>query len=313
MKHWWPFAFDRRAHWESFGCSDEDMVNKARLSRLTVGLLVLAFALVWPTGTLTEAVPSVVRCVMAFLNLVTLVLAWAVDTYGTPPPEKDSDPYKVTRTIGPLAFFTKQTLCIQTIYAFVSFLSEAALFVGPRTFNWLLWTHRASTAVAVAAVSLTLLFLRLNWYEATWRRETLDPWLQRGLPIKVIVLVSHLASLPVAFVDVVLVKRPNFDTDTDDVLFSAALLTAYVIFFISITRINFYLNGRRYPYPFMRAFKRTKHWLLFTVVVLAFVLGFVLPLVLAAKAIAFAIITLLASLQPPPSSAGLSSQTTPPR
>ena len=183
-------------------------------------------------------------------------LWWLIFIYGhvlNPPPEKGSDSHACASTLGPYAFFTKQALTIQTSHLIVSCLAEFRVASG----KLLALTHFFAPFAAVVAVSLTLLYLKLNWFEETWRREVWRPRNARGVRFTEITFVSHLPPLPVAILDCFLAKRPGvFPLDMRNVLNVALFASCYCALLRRLlTLMNYKLVGR-YPYPFMRALKR---------------------------------------------------------
>ena len=105
------------------------------------------------------------------------------------------------------------------------------------------------------------MYLKLNWFEETWRREVLEATNARGVRFTEITLVSHLPPLPVAILDCFLAKRPGvFPLDMRNVMNVALFASCYCGFYVVLTLMNYKLVGR-YPYPFMRALKRPWHWL----------------------------------------------------
>lgn len=249
--------------WRAVGCSEADIKNKARSVRQTVcGLAIVTVASV--TAASREAVgrPSA----WGALNAALMSLAWSVDTFGTPPVSGDT--LRVTSTIGPFAFFTKQALCLQTVHAWLSLWPPMLTLV-----------HQTAITIAAIALSLTLLFLKLNWFEANWRKENYEPWRRRGVPMAFVALTAHLLPLPVALLDIAVVKQ--YELLRTDYIF---LLSFYVFFYCALTRAN-YTWSKAYPYPFMRALTSNKHWLLFMIAVHLLLFLFVLPVILLAKAL----------------------------
>ena len=155
------------------------------------------------------------RCVASAFLLLCGGSSLFTDTWRNPPPEKGSDSHACASTLGPYAFFTKQALTIQTSHLIVSCLAEFRVASG----KLLALTHFFAPFAAVVAVSLTLLYLKLNWFEATWRREVLEATNARGVRFTEITLVSHLPPLPVAILDCFLAKRPGvFPLDMRNVM-----------------------------------------------------------------------------------------------
>uniref|UniRef100_A0A7S3NK12 Uncharacterized protein n=1 Tax=Aureoumbra lagunensis TaxID=44058 RepID=A0A7S3NK12_9STRA len=287
-----------RSYWRKIGCGEDEIDLKEKLSSMSFVGFLLFFSIALGSANYFEAANFVqVFCMRrmfgALINAILMVCAFLVDVYGQPPPIPNSDIFHVTKIIGPFSFFTKQAITIQTTHSLLSFLAEASLGTKWPLFALLEAVHETATPVAVIGISLTLLFLRLNWFESNWRKEALYPWLRRGVPLGTIALVGHLLSFPVAFFDVLFVKRPITMTQLTnrnvatilliDARRSAFFLFLYNYFFVGFTLLNAKFNGGYFPYPFMRAFDTSKKWFLFSLVILIFTTLFVMPIVLVIK------------------------------
>lgn len=284
MTNWWP-SFDRRRHWLDIGCSEEEVTAKLKSSTLGLaGVLVVAsigFGIAFRVYSDYEDEIfefSKSRTALSACVGTVALLAWCMDTYGMPPAPYGSDPERVMSTIGPVAYFTKQSLSLCLVHAWLSFYAEFAS--SPPV---AILVHKSACSIAATQLALALLFLKLNWFEAAWRGEILDPWFRRGVYMHTITLFAHLANAPMYLLDVSLVKRSAMLGPTyDDAAWSCIFLASYVTFYVSLTLVNFKLCGA-YPYPFMRSFTTYRHWLLFALVILAFLFFFVLPLVFLAR------------------------------
>ena len=62
--------------------------------------------------------------------------------------------------------------------------------------------HAFAPFAAVIGIALTLLYLKLNWFEPTWRREVLDATNAKGIAFTEISLTAHCPALPIAVLDV---------------------------------------------------------------------------------------------------------------
>jgi hypothetical protein len=266
--------FDRDAWWTSLGY---DPAVKARSVRwVERGVTCVVLALVG-ASQLVEA-PHIPTPFSMYRFATASVLLWCggmslfTDTWRNPPPERGSDSHCCSSTLGPYAFFTKQALTIQTSHLIVSWVAEA--FSAP---HLLAVSHCFAPFAAVVAVALTLLYLKLNWFEPTWRKEVLDATNARGVDFTQITLVAHLPPLPVAVLDCLVAKRPGvFPLELRNVLGVGLLISCYCAFYTLLTLVNHRLVGR-YPYPFMRALTRAWHWLAFVVALLVLADGLILP------------------------------------
>ena len=179
--------------------------------------------------------------------------------YRNPPCLKGTPSHECSRYLGPYAYFTKHALTIQAAHLTLSLAAEVSL-----DGRVLVCTHAFATFAAVVGIALTVLFLKLNWFEDTWRTEVLAPTdaRMRGT-FTTITLTAHMLALPVAVLDVLVLKRPDvYPITPESVAKVTAFACGYPPLYCGLTMANFALVGH-YPYPFMRALVRPRHWLAF--------------------------------------------------
>jgi hypothetical protein len=102
---------------------------------------------------------------------------------------------------------------------------------------------------------LTILFLKYNWFEPQWRRDVLDVYLARGNHSFVPkILFTHLNQLPIALLDVTLLKQNHgglFAQVTPPLSTLLCLCFGYSLCYLAFTHANHRLNKGIYPYPFL--------------------------------------------------------------
>mmetsp|Transcript_21930 Transcript_21930/g.65751 ORF Transcript_21930/g.65751 Transcript_21930/m.65751 type:complete len:283 (+) Transcript_21930:346-1194(+) len=235
---------DRDAHWTSLGYDPE--VKKKTVRWCWIVLISLSLALVAVSRTFdAPAAPvafSYLRCAATAGLFWAAGFALVTDSYRNPPPEKGSASHTCSRYLGPYGFFTKQALTIQVAHLAVSSLAET--LADPQL---LALSHAFAAFAASVGIALTLLYLKLNWFEPTWQKEVLEATNARGIDFTSITLTAHIPSLPIALLDVGLVKRPEvYPLSQTSVLRSAGTLTFYCFFYCALTKFNYWLVGE-YP------------------------------------------------------------------
>mmetsp|Transcript_10241 Transcript_10241/g.30984 ORF Transcript_10241/g.30984 Transcript_10241/m.30984 type:complete len:369 (+) Transcript_10241:1595-2701(+) len=288
---------DRDAWWTSLGYDPEVKARSVRWCWRALFLLTTALV----AAARTFAAPAAPVAFSLFRAIATNALftasgyALITDTYRNPPPAKGSDSHYCSTYLGPYAFFTKQSLTIQCAHLALSTAAEVALapqfaeFAAVLPFGLgdaitatapglLTLAHAFAPFAAVIGIALTLLYLKLNWFEPTWRREVLDATNAKGIAFTEISLTAHCPALPIAVLDVLCVKRPYVYPLTHASCKSVTHFGAsYCVFYCLLTLAN-YAVVERYPYPFMRALKTPWHWVVFCGALLVLVCGFILPL-----------------------------------
>ena len=275
-----------RAELERLGFTRAECDWKANLIRKNVTCVVLLASVALGLSARLSADaspprPSPPRAALAGASCAAMVCAWYSDAVLSPPALEGSPSLAVQRAIGPWAYFTRQALGIQLVYTGLGAAAEAALLLAPPpplAARALAACHLAAPLVASIGMALTVLYLRLNWFEPSWRREVLEPLQARGVPFRRITLTAHLTSLPVAALDLALARRPALlAARALSTRGTALTMAAYAAAYIAVTRLNHRATGH-YPYPFMKLLASHLHWLAF---MLALLLALMLVLALA--------------------------------
>lgn len=272
---WW----DREAHWRSLGFSSFDASTKRRVVYWSwVGYLGVTAALFAASRAFAEpaaATPfSAARCAAVGVLALAACYALATDAYRNPPSLQGSAAHACARYLGPYAYFTKHALTIQAAHLTTSLVAEVG---GDR--RLLASTHAFASFAAVVGVALTVLFLRLNWFDASWRAEVLvrENDRMRGA-FTGITLTAHLVALPVALADAYLAKRPYvYPLNAASIARVTAFACVYPPLYCGATLANYAAVGH-YPYPFMRSLATTAHWVAFCGALIVLLNGVILPL-----------------------------------
>lgn len=233
------------------------------------GLYLALFAsLVWltpaqPALYAAEADYQVERVVATLLFAAVGVFTLWVDIFkGTPAEPGDRKWHLMLDGIGGhFCYLTINILTSWAVYWPICLVAEVAVWLQPQE-EWAQKTHLAMYSCAVFSSSLgtllTLLFLKFNWFEPNWRREVLDMYDARGnKTFRKKILFTHLNQLPIAFVDVALLKRGEvLKFATPSFAHLLAICFAYTLAYISFTHFN-YRYSKVYPYTFMDVVLKT--------------------------------------------------------
>lgn len=157
---------------------------------------------------------------------------------------------------GHFSYLTVHILTTQAIYFSMAALTEiACLFSDSQVIRKAVTaTNQFAVFNSSLGTLLTILFLKFNWFEPSWRRGTLEMYLARGkTSFQRKVLFTHLNQICIALLDLLVVKRNHkllsWATPSLSNLFAVSFV--YVLSYIMFTHYNYHHNGGYYPYPFM--------------------------------------------------------------
>jgi len=232
-------------------------------------------------STLPELAPS-----RAAANVVVAALVMSMgfaNTRMNPPPESKEpkeERWFVMTPVGSAAYLTYWTLSFVTQYFVWSTFSELAcagyldglgaacarafpaalglvLQVFPRGLED--FARRSLAAAYFAApfcegwaISLTLLWLKFNWFEDKWQELVIKYWRARNVPIARIQWWAHLTALVVPL-DILLCKDARLLGTHAMPLFPTcvAAVGGLGCFYMLQTDLLFCVNGGYWPYPFL--------------------------------------------------------------
>lgn len=156
---------------------------------------------------------------------------------------------------GHFCYLTINILVTWAVYWPLCLLGEFTVYAYPSNV-WAQKIHIAMYSCAVFASALgtllTLLFLKFNWFEPNWRREVLGMYDSRGnKTFRKKVLFTHLNQLPIAVLDVFLLKQGKaLQYATPSSAHILGICIAYPVCYIAFTHYNHQFS-KVYPYTFM--------------------------------------------------------------
>jgi len=176
-----------------------------------------------------------------------MILVMFLWTFWNPHPTKnDLNKWISMSIIGHSAFFTLQSLFLQTAY---TLCKAYALCTGNTPL--LIVCYGCSLWVNTQGAALTFLFLKLNWYEKEWQKD-------REIVEKThpgsgnVILFTHVMSLPVALFDAVFLCNSDL-VATHGALYRTIVPVAFMYGFVYLVfakGVQWSLDC--YIYPFMK-------------------------------------------------------------
>mmetsp|Transcript_23794 Transcript_23794/g.48672 ORF Transcript_23794/g.48672 Transcript_23794/m.48672 type:complete len:311 (-) Transcript_23794:135-1067(-) len=188
-----------------------------------------------------------------------------------PPPEsKDkTDVWHVIAPLGSCSYLTFWSLSIITQYSLWSCLAELACggylsYAAVLPSNFVAYGEAVARRVLAAcyyaspfaqgwAVTLTLLWLKFNWFEARWQKAVIDYWRARGVPVASIMWWAHLTILA-APLDFLCKNRALLAATAMPLSSCYKFVAALSFYYIAQTNLLFRVNGGHWPYPFLASF-----------------------------------------------------------
>lgn len=198
--------------------------------------------------------------VTTVFSAIANLTVW-IDLYYATPPRVDDRKYKLcARGVGGhFSYLTVNIVAYNAYYWNLCLVGELLWIYHHRFEHFpVARAIRASYSMAVFSSTLgtilTLLFLKFNWYEPKWREDVLDVYIKRGNRSFVRkILFTHLNQLPIAFLDLVVVKQThgvlNVFTPSLSSLFLCGVV--YGAAYLVLVQMNWRMNGGVYPYPFL--------------------------------------------------------------
>lgn len=144
----------------------------------------LAIASTFEVAGLPMVEASVTRTTFAFGAFAIMLSCLLLEVFWMPMPRdpklpgaraKDATKWAIMSSgFGLLCFFTCQTIILTTCAHFVWLLGEASLFTSMPLPRCLAFAYNIDIFVSSLCIMVTLLFLKLCWYEPKWRRDILE-------------------------------------------------------------------------------------------------------------------------------------------
>mmetsp|Transcript_55106 Transcript_55106/g.144955 ORF Transcript_55106/g.144955 Transcript_55106/m.144955 type:complete len:287 (-) Transcript_55106:74-934(-) len=197
--------------------------------------------------------PSVWRAVGEGVLALGMLMELWVDFFKMPPMTKDCEIFELMQKVGKVAFLTFWILVLQTTQMVASFLAEACLLLGLPCAGLLTFSYTIAVFMSTIGIMLTLLFLKFNYFEKVWRTEVKELWERRGIPLGRYTLLAHLPSLPIAVLDLAVVKDKSFLHLCNPQLWHNAGFTVLfgTLYFSWIHVLWWLTNYEHWPYPFL--------------------------------------------------------------
>jgi len=269
-----PDALDQEERWVNRLSSIKSLAFFLVLATAYGGAL-LAQA---PAGPLPPPSPwrAAAECVLAAAMLVEL----AVDSWALPMTRREEEVFPLIRMAGRMPYLTTWILYCQTIEMVVSAAGEVLLVLGVSCPKLMTMAYECAIFAAAIGILLTLLFLKFNYFEEKWREEVAKVVKRSGVPYFHLSLLAHLPSLPVAVLDIAVVRNARFlYLSKLPLSLNVGLAFGFAASYFGLIHILWWASGyRNWPYPFLHDLDTaSKRLAFFAVIFLAFA-SLVLPL-----------------------------------
>jgi len=238
----------KSASWPEPSAEEYSHNNKA-LAKDVVVFSTMIYILFYLSSTINEVTydfPMSQR-IGSLITSSVMILVMFLWTFWNPHPTKnDLNKWISMSIIGHSAFFTLQSLFLQTAY---TLCKAYALCTGNTPL--LIVCYGCSLWVNTQGAALTFLFLKLNWYEKEWQKD-------REIVEKThpgsgnVILFTHVMSLPVALFDAVFLCNSDL-VATHGALYRTIVPVAFMYGFVYLVfakGVQWSLDC--YIYPFMK-------------------------------------------------------------
>jgi hypothetical protein len=236
--------------WE--GPTREEKAFKARANLKNLIVIALVAACLYKAFAVPNGAPHIphapfhVLASMALFFLSTTALF--AEFIVCPAPKKGEMGWRTLGTIGHAAYFTVQTLMLQTIYSgftFAAGLSESPALAA--------LVQYLAVWIGTQGIALTLLFFKHNWYEPRWRRDVLTMMETMYPRWGFLMLYSHTVPCIVAVADLLLLKDPAALYNHGMSLGTLSLVTlVYATLYTAWTKLlQHVINPNTLIYPFI--------------------------------------------------------------
>ncbi len=212
------------------------------------------------------------RLAVSFVLFAVSVTSWGFLIFTTED-KKTFNSYKLKDTVGHFCFLTHIVFSLIVAQATLDFVSKFALYQGlghiPIFGQTQLFLYRTGLLVHSTGVIVTILFMKMCWYDEVWQRETRMAEKENPL-ILVVQLYGHWIPAFNCFFDLLLNKDPKLIL-LYGVSFTETCIafTVFAVFFQSWMELLHYIT-KAYPYPFLRSMDTLFKRIMFVLVVLVF-------------------------------------------
>merc|ERR1712166_367721 len=238
----------KSASWPEPSAEEYSHNNKA-LAKDVVVFSTMIYILFYLSSTINEVTYDfpMSQLIGSLITSSVMILVMFLWTFWNPHPTKnDLNKWISMSIIGHSAFFTLQSLFLQTAY---TLCKAYALCTGNTPL--LIVCYGCSLWVNTQGAALTFLFLKLNWYEKEWQKD-------REIVEKThpgsgnVILFTHVMSLPVALFDAVFLCNSDL-VATHGALYRTIVPVAFMYGFVYLVfakGVQWSLDC--YIYPFMK-------------------------------------------------------------
>lgn len=256
------------------GWTDEEInvgrMSMAKSSVLTT-LVVCAYTFASTTFPVREPLPKpsasrmVAQCLLAFGMVAQLGTQIFIAPYST----TDDEGFPLLRYVGNTIFLTFQITVIQTVHTMAGAAAEIALFTNSTMPALSAFNYSVSIFVDTTGVVLTLLFLKFNWFEKEWQLQARGVWESRGVRMGMLSLVSHIPSLPIGLLDII-VKDHHFLRACSPIFAANAfVIAAFASYYVAWIHVWWAASGYKcWPYPFLHKFDTCLKRILFAMAII---------------------------------------------
>ena len=236
-------------------------------------LTTLAYAANRQTVTQSLRLPqaSVYRTAVAAFAFAVMLSCFLLEVFWMPMPRDPDSPGATSKDVtkwaimrspfGLLCFLTCQIIVFTTCSHFLWMLGEASLFTGTPLAGCLTLVYGMEHFVASLCALLTVLFLRLCWYEPRWRSEVLAVCLRTYSPhFGTVQLYVHVTELPLGLLSLLVAKDRAFLLATQPSM--SALKLAFIAYGVAYQAllIGMYHAAGVAVYPFLVRIQGVRPW-----------------------------------------------------
>lgn len=271
----WPVTYDdgSKVTWVY-----SKVKGSAWLGFVAAGFLALA-SLTEPPGPLPE--PSLWRAGCQSALLVTMLLELLADV-AIPGNPRSDEHYELIRMVGHTAYMTTSILYTQTTVAAASCWAEWALVAGVPHPRLMALSYAATLFAATEGIVLAVLYLQTTYCDEKWQETVLRPWLRTGYPYALAALGSHVLSLPVGLLDVLVARDRHFlHLCKPPWYMNLAFLFAFSATYFCWLHFQWWLTGcKTWPYPYMKELDTFPKRMALTLAYLCFAMVVMLPMII---------------------------------
>lgn len=182
-----------------------------------------------------------------------MLFQMSMDWCGMPPKKKTEPVYGLKKVFASLPYLTFWILVTQTAIVASSAIGEMSLLGPAPALGLLVAGYKASVFAGTLGIMLTLMFLKLCYFEKGWQTYCKEFWEGRGFPVGRNTLMSHCFSLPIGVLDVVVKDKAFLRACTPSFLHTMLALAIFAALYFYWIHVTFAVCGI-WPYPLLYKF-----------------------------------------------------------